>query len=102
MKTFESVFEAYELIGSKIYFNFEKNWIFPLNPSFLLIFSYTVLYARWDLSNGGRFASAIKSGAAPKIFKTFSEMPKFIMKHILEPWSNWNSKYHFLGLETQN
>ena len=74
---------------------FWKIWILPLKPSFLLVFSYSELYATWDLSYGGRFTSAVKSGAVPQVSKTFSEIPKIITKHILEPWSNRNSPPEF-------
>ena len=68
---------------------------FASEISFLLVFSYSELYARWDLSYGGRFTSAVKSGDVPQVSKTFSEMPKIITKHILEPLSNRNSPPEF-------
>ena len=74
---------------------FWKNWILPQKASFLLVFSYSEPYARWDLNYGGRFTSAIKSGAVPQVSESFSEMPKVIMKHILEPSNNWNSPREF-------
>ena len=77
------------------YVSILKNWILPLKASFLLVFSYSELYARWDLGYGGRFTSAVKSGAVPQVSKTFSEIPKITTKHILEPWSNRNSPPRF-------
>ena len=74
-----------------------KNWILPLNASFLLVLSHSEPHARWDLSYGGRFTSAIKLGAVPQVSETFSEMPKVIMKHILEPSSIWNSPWGFVS-----